>query len=42
VVETSFARTGNNGKLVQDRMIAVTKVPGADPPSCSKGASAAT
>jgi hypothetical protein len=41
VLEASFARTGNNGELVQDRMTAVMTLP-IDPSSRSKGASAAT
>ena len=41
-LEASVARTGNNGELVQDRMIAVTKVLGTDPSSRSNGATAAT
>ena len=42
VLEASFARIGNNGELVQDRMIAVMTLLGADPSSRSNGASAAT
>jgi hypothetical protein len=42
VLEASFARTGNNDELVQDRMIAATKVPDTDPSSRSNDASAAT
>jgi len=42
VLEASFARIGNNGELVQDRMIAVMMLPGTDPSSHSNGASTAT
>src|SRR5579863_1360983 len=41
VLEVSLVRAGNNGELVQYRIIAVTKVPGADPSSRSNGASPA-
>src|SRR5579884_497207 len=41
-LEPSFARIGNNGELVQDRMLAVMTLAGADPSSRSNGASAAT
>jgi hypothetical protein len=42
VLGPSFARTGNNGELVQDRMMAVMTLAGADPSSRSNGSSAAT
>ena len=41
-LEPSFARIGNNGELVQDRMMAVMTLAGADPSSRGNGASAAT
>jgi hypothetical protein len=42
VLEPSFARIGNNGELVQERIIAATKLAGTDRSSRSIGASAAT